>query len=61
MLISDWYLEVKYLKYKRNYYNHRKANTAIAFITMTAVIAYGFFFEPDILPMDTFKMYENFS
>ncbi|CAD8126937.1 unnamed protein product [Paramecium sonneborni] len=46
---------------QRKYYNHRKANTAIAFILMTAVIAYGFFFEPDILPMDTFKMYENFS
>ncbi|CAD8130129.1 unnamed protein product [Paramecium sonneborni] len=27
----------------------------------SAIIAYGFFFEPDIIPMDTFKMYENFS
>lgn len=28
---------------------------------MSMVIAYGYFFEPEYLPYDTFKFYDNFA
>jgi hypothetical protein len=33
----------------------------LTFSLMSGIIAYGYFFEPDLLPQDTMKLYDNFS
>lgn len=53
-------LEVR-IDRRRDYFKHRKAIPVAAFALMSMVISYGYFFEPEILPLDTYKMYQNFS
>ncbi|CAD8072223.1 unnamed protein product [Paramecium primaurelia] len=42
-------------------FKHRKIIPVLVFALMSTLISFAFFFEPEILPLDTYKMYQNFS
>ncbi|KAM3130518.1 hypothetical protein pb186bvf_017327 [Paramecium bursaria] len=46
---------------QKEYFRHRKIIPVVIFAIMSSLISYCYFFEPELLPLDTYKMYNNFS